>query len=692
MSSNNEQRNRIVFETDESAKNKLLAAYNQLSKAQEKLSKEARSLGSGFLSAIKGSKAFDNEQKDLNKTLNTSEKNIQDQIRALTSLEDKAKDAGRAVGDIPAASASSGGSIGGQVSDIRGAVATIGGGGAGSELASGIGDAVEAFGSLNPAVIASTVAIVALNAVMAYFTAEAEKQAAALTASLEAQRSVNEAVATGLTTTDAEARIAELERLRAAEESFLAEQEAAYNSAIEQLGALGFLAQQIAPQEQALADSIATSQSNIASYRSEINALTGELENGNIAANDIEAAESELAATRETEAQAAIAAAEASAARVAQLQEQQASLLENRAIAESNANASESLERRFAKEDEAKELRDHLDNLESIRAEGARKVEAIEAEIASLPAEQAKAIAEAEAKSNAQLAKLDSEYFKERIKAFKDFAKEQGRIATDTAKAAKRLAEQIADDLADAARSNDVVAFLKIQRDGQKELKQNAQDAKEEEKRRSEDFIAAQEEQAAAFEQRRLETLSAIEEERAKIAQSFAERRNQLEQQKQQEIQATQQALSNARNRYAQQEQLEAQQAQRNAQRIALREQQENAAFQRQLSAIQSKIAAEGSVEAAFMGGISRIVAAAAAIGKQTSTSAAAGFSKAPGMAGSYTSPYQSGGFTKGSASTMNVSMVVGDVATGSQVSAALNQAFGQYTSMQINAVNRAQG
>lgn len=682
---NDEEKAIISIQLDEQAKAKTLQGLNAIQNAYKKVGGEGAKLGTSLRGAESGTKALDNAQKDLGQNLKANEKNLQDQIRSLTAVEDKAKDAGKAISDMPQAS-SGGASIGGSVADIRGALGTIGGGAIAPalDIASGLGDAVAAIAQTGVAGGVAAIAIGALGLAISQFTAGAERQAAQLQSVLEAQSQVTRDIASGLTTEDAQAQLAQLEAQKQAEQELLTTRQAAYDSAIAQLGAFGALAQQIAPQEQVLADAINENKANIASYDTQIRLLNQAVTDGVLATNDTAEAEAELAKTREQKAQRAIAEAEQAAQRVAQAEQQIADLRTNRAIQAANAEEVASLQSKFAKEDEKAKLASHLANIESLRQAGAEKVQAIEAELANSFLAEANAQAEAQAKGNAALDKLNQDYFKSQVKATQDFATSQKRIASDTAKAASRLAEDLADNLADAARSNDIVAFLKIQRDGQKEQRRNAEDASEEEKRRVEDFIAAQEEQRQAFQARQAEILAGIQEERAKIAQSFAERRSQLEAQRQQELTNTQQAILNAKARYEQEQALKQQQAQRDAQLAEIRAQQEAAAFQRQITNIQNRVSAEGQVESAFLGGISRIVAAASAIGKSGGSSYYS--NKAPGQSSINSSYNKAPG-----GNVLNINMQVGDIPTGSQVKAAINESNGKVFDAIINAFQGAQ-
>lgn len=679
----NEEKREISISINKQAAQSALQTIKSLQDAQKDLAASATQSGRAYEASAK---KVSGAQKEQARATRESGTELENQAKALNKVKEAADDAANSLNK---AGKSGGGSIGGQVADIRGAVGSLsGGGGAGLEIASGIGDAVEAFGSLNPAVAASTVAIVALNFVMGSFTQAAEKQAKVLQATLDAQGEVVRSIASGLTTEDAQEQLRTLEAQRQAEQDLLNTRQAAYDEAISRLGIAAGLAQQIAPQEQVLADAIDANKSAIAGYDAQIRLLNNAINTGELAANDTSAAEAELAQTREQESQRAIQAAEQSAARVAQLQQQQADLINNRAIAEANANQVEALERRYAREDEKAEQSAHYAELAKITETGQAKIAAINQEIAKLPALQAQAELTAQSKANAELGKLQSEYFETQQKAWSDFATEQGRVASDTAKAAKRLAEDLSDNLADAARANDVVSFLKIQRDGAKEQRRNAEDAKTEEKRRVEDFLKGQEEERQAFLKRQSEINQALAQERQQIAQSFAERRNQLEQQRQQEQANTQQALANAKTRYEQQQAAEDLAARRNAERQALREQQEQAAFQRQIAAINQKMQAELNASNQVTAAYQRLVATASSSARSSVSGLASNVMSS--IAGGYKQPY-SKSYNASSGNTINANITVGDVATGAQVSNALSEFAKQWGAANISGISGAQ-
>lgn len=685
----NEEKKIISVQLDEQAKNKAIKGLKDIQSAVKNVGSEAPKLGKGLADTAKQVNSLDSAQKDLNKSLATGEKHLQDQLRALANVESKAKSTGNALANVP--SVGSGGSIGGQIADVRGALGSAGVSAPALELAGGIGDAVEAFGTLNPAMLATAGAAIAVSFATTELTKGLNEQAAAYTASINAQREFNQQVASGLTTDQAETRKAELERLIADEQALLEEQQytlaAGSQAILSEYGLLALgVAQTVGPIP-AIREQIAASEGALADYRAELATINEGLSEGALVANDTAAAEAELAQTREVEAQRSIAAAEQAAQRIAQLEQQRTDLIDNQVRQESRANAFLALDRKNAAQDEKAEEIAHQNELKAIASAGKQKIASIQAEIANLPTELANDLAAAQAKGNQALSKLQSSYFAEQLKATNDFNKESSRIAEDTGKAIARLREDIRDSLNDAVRENDVVAFLKAQSEGQKQLKRDTEDASTEEKRRVEDFVIAQEEQRKAFEERQAEILNGIAEERAKIQQSFDERRRQLDAQRQQEQANTQAAIQAAQQRYQQSEALEDQALRRQQERNALTERFAAEDHQRQLNRISQEIAGIGQVESAYVSSISRVITLASQIGNASKASASSFYSKGA-SGGSYVSPYQSGGFQKsGVSGNTIINMTVGDVATGQMVLEAANQVKQQVYGTMINAM-----
>lgn len=336
-----------------------------------------------------------------------------------------------------------------------------------------------------------------------------------------------------------------------------------------------------------------------------------------------------------------LAQQEAALARLTQFDTQREQERIAAAVRELQTQAKAGLEAEFAAQDQFAKEQEHRDTLSEIAAQGRDNLEKIEAEIASLPEERLEALSDIEAKAGAELAKignalnanlsdiaeqrnkdiaqLNQDFMKDQIKETKSFAKETAKIEDKNKTERLRLLQDITDSLNEAQRSNDVISFLKAQRDGQKELKRQSEDAKDAEKDRIDAFIAKQEDAQVAFLERQTDiearaeeakqkeieranessanVLAKIEEEKQKVNESFAERRTALLETVNAEKVAIQARLDAAIEAYDKQEAREAQQAERQrlrAQQVAIFEESNHQARLAQLNeqrnAIQSSI------------------------------------------------------------------------------------------------------
>lgn len=727
----------VSVQIDEQAKSKLVKGLQDIQAAQKRVALESVSLGKSAGDSAKQIRELQKAERDLQTVLRTLDADFDRQ-------SDSAKEAANSIAFYEEAlrrtqqgGADLSGDLASSFGGLRGATQAFGGGAVSPafDILEGFADIGEfaprlkvqleavgksgsgiiptiatlassalpaagaSFGAMLTALAPIALAGAAVVGVFALISNELDKASKAAAKQAEAQiaanQALNEALGTGTTTGEALQRSVDLATQIEIAANNLADAEAAYQEYLVQRGgnllqALGDAVGLYGDEEQAIADAVIAAQDNFRNLTAEYDALNGAIQTGEFYANDLERAESDLAETRALAAEEAARQAEAAAQRIAQAEAQIAELRTNRAIQAANAEELAALDSQFARQDEKAKVKAFNAELAAISAEGRAKVAALNQEIAALPNELNAALAEAQAKGNAQLQKLNQDYFSSQIKATQDFATQQGRIASETAKTAKRLAEDIADNLADAARDNDVVAFLRIQSDGQKQLKRNAEDASSEEQKRTEDFLRAQDEQRQAFQARQAEILAGIQEERSRITASFQERRAQLEAQRQQEYANTQEAFAAAKARFQAEEAAKDLAAQRAAQRQAILDNQNNAAFQRQISAIQQRAYGESQVTAAFLTGIARIKAAAMSIGtKSPGSSASSDFYR--------NSTNTSGGFNRSSASTssattINVNTSVGDIATASQVSNAIQASITNLAQAWNKGAAKAQG
>lgn len=628
----NEQILRTVFETDEQKKNALLKAYADLEKAQKRVASESLRAGDSYEAVAKESRSLAKAQGDVVQVMRALDKEWANQVTgvneaksALDSYEERLRAVQRGGADVSGDVASSFGGLrgatqafgGGAVSpafDILEGFADIGefaprlkvslqavGGtirestSAASQLASKGGDLISSFTGIDASLatvgVTGAVVAVALAGVaiaMNEYNKSAEEQRKVLAATIEAQRTVSQDIARGLTSEDATARLEELQRLRAAEADTLGRLEGAYGTMSDRLGILTPAVQLLDSREEELFNQVQTSQAAVASYDAEIARLTQAIENGELAANDTTLAELELARTREQSLQQSLAEQTQALSRIQQIENQRVTFIENAALQATRAEEDAALEARYAREDETKEAIDHKNNLVEIAKEGNARLRELEKAAASIPQERQQALNEIDAKGNQQLNSLRDEYFQSQLKATQDFAIETKRIETDVAKTRLRLIEDINERLDSAYRDNNVIAFLEAQREGNKELKRGAEDATESEKRRVEDFTRAREEEARAFQERQRDVLAKIAEDKQATLLAFEEKRQAAINAINAEKQAIQERLAQAQAAYDADEAREDLAAKRQAERDALREKRQQEDYNRQLANNQS--------------------------------------------------------------------------------------------------------
>lgn len=492
-----------------------------------------------------------------------------------------------------------------------------------------VGKLVTSLGDMAGAVVPGSAAIASFTAVLLpvaialggvtlaihNYNKGMEAQNKVLQANLDAVRAVNQSVAEGLTTEQAEQRLEELRRSREAEAETLATAQGAYDSMTSQLQeSLGVISgpvlagiQAFDSREQSLADSIKTSNESITEMDTEIRLLEARLEDGTLAAND--AAEAEAALTEERAA--AIAQMESEAESIRQQLEssieQEREMLKERKDAERDASEVQALERKFALEDQQAQEQEHWSNMSKIAADGRSSIQALEKELVDAQGEGLEEINKIEANSKKEIGKLNKDFFEEQLEANREFAKETKQIEEDTKLERLRLMEDINQQMEDAASSNDVNAFLDAQREGAKELKRGAEDASIAEKRRVEDFLKAQEDAQKAYEKQHQEILEATKEEKTAALQGIEERKAVIQQQIEAEKEAIRSAMVEEQKRYDEQERQERQAADRERQRNELADMQENRAFQQRLQQINAQQAAWQSTFNTMTSGIQQL-------------------------------------------------------------------------------------
>lgn len=385
-------------------------------------------------------------------------------------------------------------------------------------------------------------------------------------------------------------------------------------------------------------------------------------------------------------------AAKAEQTRVATLQkltalEQQAtSALENFSRRRTQQAEDTALEREFNLEDEQAQLQDHFSKLADIRQSGNDKLADIERQLTDLPAGRNQEILNATSKANASLAKLNQDYFNKQITSLDKFRLGEQRVNERYNKTLRRTLDSLRDSLSDAESSNDVNAFLAAQREGQKRLKELSEDQNDDTRQRLEDFSSQRAAEQQAHVEKLAEIHSALAQEKAAITETFNAKRTELAASLDLEKLALQDRLQGERDRYVEQERREDQQEERAARRLEIRTRREDEALQRQLDGIniktQAELAAVLQVTSA-MANLAASVSRAAAGGGITSSRSARSFGRGDPISRA-ASPFRrsrglpvenaAGGFNSRRKTTLNFNpnVVVGDIATGRDVSEAL--------------------
>lgn len=470
-------------------------------------------------------------------------------------------------------------------------------------FAGSIQKVVPALGGAGAAAVALTLPLIAITAAVAAlsFAFNAlKKQNEAVTKSVRdqfnAQAEVNDLINQGAGSAEIiESRAQALIDLENAQEA-LASAQAEHNRIIEEGGPLTTL---LGAREEEYNRIIREQEELVRENTVRVQEYNAALDNSEVAAIDAARAEQELADSRAeqlAELRDAIKGAQASTLgalqEIGRIGEQIFAAQSQRNQRQADAAASAALEAEFAAEDQQKQESEHRNKLADIANTGRENIETLESGFATLASERTDALAEADTKGNEKLSELRDDFFSAQIEKTEDFQRETVKIETDTAKRRARLLQDINDSLNDASRNNDVIAFLKAQRDGNRKLKEDAEDAQTAEQRRVEEFALARERESEAFREKQAETLAAIATEKQSIIEAFNERRQALADQIEEEKEAIQERLEAERVRYEEQEAREAEQAERQARRDALRAEQEQRDHDARMAQLQAEVEA----------------------------------------------------------------------------------------------------
>jgi len=611
----------------------------ELRKSQEDLAKSAAKGDKAFDEAAKSINKLQKQERDLIKTqrvlddsFDKGTKSLNEQERAARDLSDeldrldqqKSKTAQQVglAGDVGSAGRTIGGAVGALGGDVGGSIESaisalselpdtlealpllkdsfsalpaittkvtdsIGLGGFAGSLQSAIpalGGAGAAVAALALPVIAVTAVVGGLIAIFSALAKQSEEVREVTRLQFEAQQDAEKLIREGATST-------EFLEARAAVERDLADAESKLAQAQEDRANAGSFA---AAQE--YEELIAESESTIRETTLRLGEYNELVFDSGLAANDTALAEEDLAKERAENAEALnneIAATEQRATAAARqelaLGQQIADATTDRLQAQADAQELATLEAEFAAEDQEKQEQKHRDNLDNIASAGRDNLEQLQAGFGELAKKRAESLADVDAKGNEKLSSLRNDFFESQLESTQDFQRETAKIETDTAKKRTKLLEDLNARLSDAARDNNVIAFLEAQREGNKKLADDAINAQDAEKQRVEEFARQRENERQIFLEKQAETLSGIQTEKVAIVEAFNERRIALAQQIETEKAAIEERLVQERTRFAEQEAREAEQAERARRRAEIRNRQEQRDFNERLAALRQE-------------------------------------------------------------------------------------------------------
>ena len=371
--------------------------------------------------------------------------------------------------------------------------------------------------------------LVAIGLAIKSLTDSTSQNAERINAFAENQRDLNKRIADGLTSDDAQDELDRLTEAQQRNRETLGTLQGAYDQSQEQLGVLGGVARAFSGDEEALATQINETNEEIRKQQSEIDALSGALENGALAANDAAEAEALLAQERS----AALLAEAQQAGELAQLRDRVSTM-----TAEQIATETEAVERRrMGVEAELAVLQASGDASEEV----AKKIAQLTGQLGFL-GDQANVLKNATPKADTREAEKAA---KEAEKAITDAARAQQTYSDKVRDAGKRYRDAVADintNLRDKVQDNQTkyqddvlegaIDFsneqLQQQRDYERDLSKIKRDAAKEEldATRARDFAAlrdARENGADAISERQQEEADANSEEAIEYRQHLDE-------------------------------------------------------------------------------------------------------------------------------------------------------------------------
>lgn len=176
-----------------------------------------------------------------------------------------------------------------------------------------------------------------------------------------------------------------------------------------------------------------------------------------------------------------------------------------------------------------------------------QKIEQLTAKFDEFVGNANRQITEAENEARAERETIDREYMQDTRKAWREYYKKEKETLQDQSLDRLRLIQDAGDAMLQAEESNDVIAFIRAKRQGQRDLERFDQDAGIETQRRAEQFKSEQEERDNERKQQLADLRTATKDRINEIRQGIDKQRDLLRQQIDAERAALQQRLNDLR-------------------------------------------------------------------------------------------------------------------------------------------------
>lgn len=176
---------------------------------------------------------------------------------------------------------------------------------------------------------------------------------------------------------------------------------------------------------------------------------------------------------------------------------------------------------------------EHLANIVDIRADGQAKeldlIAKFQEKELDLETKHDNDVANIQKRMNDEISKTEKEYMRDRIQAWEQFRKDEKRRLEDANDERLSILDDLHASLVQAEEDNNVVAFIRAERDAQRRLDEQAAQVDKETRRRQEDFLAQRELEQQQLEMKLDDIRERARQERAAADKQFQEKLGELD-------------------------------------------------------------------------------------------------------------------------------------------------------------------